>query len=430
MNFWSASFWRDVSALSMKQGAWRRKSISLLLIVLPLGLLPDNSWEVVAGQRLSTTAIPWETQLEVIKAQEADVANDAESLLREAYRLVSNGQRAEALSVAQEMVTRYPRFQLGQLLFADLLNLVSDSPIDVRSALDDGKPEVARRLQQLNDEARLRLNRPAVNVYAGKEPAGLIYLSNKVPYVVAVDALHSRLYVLTHVASEGSKEADKGLRVIFESYMSVGQRGIGKKQRGDGKTPLGAYVVQRSYPGHVLPDLYGAGALTLNYPNDLDVLDGKTGSGIWIHGSPSEQYARAPEATDGCVVLSNPDMQSLMNLQLPAGTPVFILSQIEWVDPQRNKNLRVQLLPTAQGLGAQNQSQILALLSWQDEGRKIMATLSFNQTPGLRSSSFMTPSYWIEQEHQWKAISANLSEKRLADRSGASTGLSKRVVVR
>ena len=415
----------------MRRKAWGRKSISIMLVILPLGLLPDMSWEVVAGQRLSLNAIPWEIQTEVTPKQQLASAQDAESLLREAHRLMANGQRAEALSVAQDLVTQYPHFQLGQLLFADLLNLVSDQPMDVLAALHDGKSDAKNRLQQLNDEARLRLNRPEAAVYAGKEPAGLAYLSNKVPFVIVVDAAHARLYVMGHATSAGAQDADKGLQVLFESYMSVGQRGIGKQQRGDGKTPLGAYVIQKSYPGHVLPDLYGSGALTLNYPNDLDMLDGKTGSGIWIHGSPSEQYARAPEATDGCVVLSNPDMLALMKLQFPAGTPVFILPQIEWVEPQKNKHLRTRLWPVPQNQDASNTGEVLALMSWQGEGRNMMAVLSATATPSPKQARTMAaPSYWIEQGHQWKAIPVNLGERQLAERSSPVTKFSARTVVR
>lgn len=128
----------NLRVLRTGQKALCRRVIPLLLIVLPLGLLPDKSWEVVAGQRLSLNAIPWEIQYEAASTPDAVSANDAESLLREAHRLLSVGQRAEALSISQELVARYPSFQLGQLLFADLLNLMSQAPIDPLVVLNDG----------------------------------------------------------------------------------------------------------------------------------------------------------------------------------------------------------------------------------------------------------------------------------------------------
>ena len=52
-----------------------------------------------------------------------------------------------------------------------------------------------------------------------------------------------------------------------------------------------------------------SGALPINYPNLLDMQRGKTGSGIWLHGTPPSQFSRAPQASDGCVVLANPDLE-------------------------------------------------------------------------------------------------------------------------
>ena len=40
-----------------------------------------------------------------------------------------------------------------------------------------------------------------------------------------------------------------------------------------------------------LPDFYGAGALPINYPNEWDRLNGRTGHGIWLHGTPADTYA-------------------------------------------------------------------------------------------------------------------------------------------
>ncbi|MGP1629243.1 MAG: L,D-transpeptidase family protein, partial [Giesbergeria sp.] len=77
-----------------------------------------------------------------------------------------------------------------------------------------------------------------------------------------------------------------------------------------------------------------AGALPLNYPNALDLRRGKTGSGIWLHGTPSAQFSRAPLATDGCVAIANPDLERILSTVEPRSTPVVIAKQLEWVGPQ------------------------------------------------------------------------------------------------
>jgi L,D-transpeptidase catalytic domain len=393
--------------------------MALGALLIPFGFLTDFGWDVVAAQRQGVHAISWETQFEDLSVKPGEQVTDAESLLREVHRLLSMGQRAQALGLAQDLVARYPHFQLGQLLFADLLSMTSGQTVDARVVSDFALPTLARKLKQLNDQAQLRLARPDSQVYKGKEPAGLAFLSPKVPFVILVDALHSRLYVMAHNAQAN------GLKVIFESYMSVGQRGVGKQQKGDGKTPLGLYFIQRAYPGHALPDLYGAGALTLNYPNDLDVLDGKTGSGIWLHGSPSEEFSRAPEASDGCVVLTNPDMAFLMRLQLPVGTPVFIQRQIDWVEPQKNQDLRTQLSPALQDGGGAS-GDVLALFKWQADGRKMMATITSPENKALAQAASLKSDYWIEQARQWRAVSTPSEDVSKVDRSSGGVRSTKR----
>ena len=60
-----------------------------------------------------------------------------------------------------------------------------------------------------------------------------------------------------------------------------------------------------------LPDLYGIGAFPLNYPNELDQHQGKTGYGIWLHGTDKSYYSRPPLDSEGCVVLTNLDLDAV-----------------------------------------------------------------------------------------------------------------------
>ena len=78
---------------------------------------------------------------------------------------------------------------------------------------------------------------------------------------------------------------------------------------------------------------YGSGALPINYPNILDSKRGKTGSGIWLHGTPPNQFSRPPLATDGCVVLANPDLDRLIRTIEVRTTPVVIATQLQWIAP-------------------------------------------------------------------------------------------------
>ena len=159
---------------------------------------------------------------------------------------------------------------------------------------------------------------------AGQVPAEFLSLSPSVRQVIAIDASQSRLYLLRH---------DKGqLQLVDSFYVSVGKLGVGKLEEGDQRTPEGIYFIGRQIAGQRLPEFYGKGALTLNYPNDWDKAMGRSGSGIWLHGAPPDQFARLPQASDGCVVLANPDLIALMRT-VDKLTPVLIRDQLQWVAP-------------------------------------------------------------------------------------------------
>jgi hypothetical protein len=100
-------------------------------------------------------------------------------------------------------------------------------------------------------------------------------------------------------------ELDKSRVYLFENqfgtpqlvdsyYMSIGKGGIDKQIEGDNKTPLGVYRITSYLSDESLPELYGAGAYPINYPNSWDRLQGKTGHGIWLHGVPRATYMPFP----------------------------------------------------------------------------------------------------------------------------------------
>ena len=93
-----------------------------------------------------------------------------------------------------------------------------------------------------------------------------------------------------------------------------------------------------------LDDLYGDGALPLNYPNEWDQQFGRTGYGIWLHGVPSDTYNRAPYATEGCIALPNDDISNLYNAPGILDTPVIVSPSINWVATESVQTIRQRLL--------------------------------------------------------------------------------------
>ncbi|QKG28791.1 L,D-transpeptidase family protein [Campylobacter sp. RM16187] len=88
----------------------------------------------------------------------------------------------------------------------------------------------------------------------------------------------------------------------FTQNVITGKKGD-KQKEGDLKTPVGLYdITSRFTP----PDrYYGPLAFELSYPNLLDKISKKTGSGIWIHGFPMDGRRDNEVRTRGCVAMDN-----------------------------------------------------------------------------------------------------------------------------
>jgi hypothetical protein len=403
-----------------------------------------NAWNQVSLNTglSSPSALQWRLSFNPLTVDShATHAPDPEQSVRQIYVQLGEGERAQALATASMLVERFPNFQLGQLLYADLLNISSAKPVVWPAADDDNAPSLRKRLDELILESKRRLQRDSAQSLQGKIPSALAFLSPQQAYVAAVDASKSRLYWFEN-RSDGDGRLQ--LHLVKESYISVGINGVGKNKEGDGKTPVGVYFIQRNLPGEGLPDLFGAGALTLNYPNAVDVMRKKTGSGIWLHGTPSAQYARAPESTDGCVVLSNPEMERLLQMPELRMTPVILAEQLEWVNadqsgqtwagfkPALDKWLQARngrdpealkihyspryeqdgmalaqvwprLAQTTLGYRQTQPLELVSVLNWKDQDNTMVVTMKDPNQTHLQGSAYLR-TYWQKENGQWRLV--------------------------
>ncbi len=268
-------------------------------------------------------------------AASARVSYEAETQLINIYKLIGAGRSRDALPLAQHLTQNFPNFQLGHLILGDLLLMqtkpvtqLGDLPVHLK------KPGNALLLEELREESRQRMTSFQDRPPEGTIPSQVLGLSSQTKHVIAVDTERSRLYLLESTAN--------GLKLVMDTYISVGKEGIGKYAEGDLKTPLGIYYLTAPIDPKLLAPLYGGGALPINYPNRYDQRLGRTGSGIWLHGTMPERFSRPVKATDGCVVLSNPDLQKLMSVVSTKTTPVIIASKLQWVRPEQLTGERLQ----------------------------------------------------------------------------------------
>jgi len=95
-----------------------------------------------------------------------------------------------------------------------------------------------------------------------------------------------------------------------------------KEQEGDGRTPEGAYLIDRRNPNssfHL--------SLGISYPNANDVAAArakgvKPGGDIFIHGTP-DRWRNTPNWTWGCIAVTNAEMEEIY-VMVQTGTKIFL----------------------------------------------------------------------------------------------------------
>lgn len=252
----------------------------------------------------------------------AQALSPPEAQLRSAIEAFMQGRTAAALEQTDRLLAQHPNFRLAHLVRGDLL-LARVRPIEAFGSTGHTAQE---RLKELRAEASARLQAAKEPPPPGQVPRHLLQLAPGERHAVVVDAGRSRIYLFNN--------EDGVPRLVQDFYATIGKNGFGKEREGDRRTPIGTYHVISHIPGGKLPDLYGWGAFPLSYPNEWDRLQGRTGYGIWIHGVPADNYARAPQASDGCIALANPEMEHLATWLQPGATPVIIARSVQWVAPE------------------------------------------------------------------------------------------------
>jgi len=308
---------------------------------------------------------------------------------------VRNNRLDTALTEVDKVIGSYPNFRLAHLIKGDLL-LARSRPLHDLGAAPNAPRE---RVQDLRDEARVRLARYQFERPSDRVPKYLLQLNPEQKHAIIVDTRRSTLYVFEN--HNGTP------RYIADYYVSSGKNGSDKFRQGDKKTPLGVYHVTANLPRAKLGDFYGVGAFPISYPNEWDLREGRDGNGIWLHGTPSDTYSRPPRASDGCVVLTNQDLEVIgKNLRVGV-TPVIISEGIDWVKPDALDGVRKDLLKNVENWrrdwesrdtstylkhyapGFSTGSQDLA--AWSQQKRQVNSAKSWIKVKVEHTSIFLYP---------------------------------------
>lgn len=266
---------------------------------------------------------------------------DYEASLLKVLTYIEAGNFKTANIILDDLIRKTPEFKLAHLVKGDLIAM------QIKPILGVGKNEILSSfendqqqssLNNLRDEVKIRLKNYHAKFTQQKIPRALLLMSKSVDTAILIDKSKNRLYVF-------QRQNDLlPPKLVKDFYVSTGKLRGNKFTKGDLKTPEGVYFVTKWIPDGSLPDKYGIGAFPVNYPNELDSRLGKTGYGIWLHGTTSDSYSRPPLDSEGCVVLPNIDLEAIKHLITPGKTPMIIAESIEWVDYASWSNIRKDVL--------------------------------------------------------------------------------------
>ncbi len=322
--------------------------------------------------------------------QAAPETGSTEAKLAKSLLAIKNNRLDIAMNEVDSLLRVNPNYKLAQLVKGDLLMAKAGGI----TSFGNAQRGAGDKIQDLRDEARVRLQRTQVQPQTQLAPRYLWQLDAQQKYALVVDTSRSTLYVYENIKGEP--------RYVTDFYVTIGKLGAEKASAGDQRTPIGVYFVQANLPRNQLADMYGSGAFPLSYPNEWDKKNGRTGSGIWLHGTPSDTYSRPPRASNGCVVLGNDDLNKLAPYLQVGVTPVIITNKMAWSSTQ-------------------DQTERAALLHEMEQWRRDWASLDTNAYLKHYARNFSSENAnldaWAKQKQSVNAgkswIKVNLSEVSL-----------------
>ncbi len=281
----------------------------------------------------------WSPWAQARPHQAIDSVEALDEQIEACLNYLGQGDIQQARLLARQIAWRFPDFALGQLISADLESTAAFRDVAIADHMS-----VAHNVSKLLLEARQRLsakqsNTPDLKASPSSDissphslPGDLVQIGAHLSQLVVVDLNSSILYQY--------ETAHEQANLVRQHYIGSGEAGFGKRLEGDLKTPLGIYSVDGYHSDDALPDLYGAGALTLDYPNALDHYLDRTGYGIWLHGVPRNQLSRTPYSSEGCVTMSNEHLTRLSSSLDSIGTRVILTQNVTPLEPDERAELQ------------------------------------------------------------------------------------------
>jgi murein L,D-transpeptidase YafK len=174
------------------------------------------------------------------------------------------------------------------------------------------------------------------NAFAEGEfyPSSILKMDPKFSHhVFLVEKQTHKLYIF-----ENTETFPKLLKTFS---MMTGKFKGNKSMDGDHKTPEGIYDLYDFFTKESLlrrfgdyGKIYGAGAFPMNYPNVIDEMANKKGSGIWLHSTDDDSRISKELDSKGCVVVQNQDLKEISQYIEMNHTPIIVTQDLTYLSKE------------------------------------------------------------------------------------------------
>ena len=132
---------------------------------------------------------------------------------------------------------------------------------------------------------------------------------------------------------------DSKPKLLATYDMASGKKAGDKWFQGDYRTPEGIYFLTDFITHEQLikrhgkkGEIYGVGAFVMDYPNPIDKIDNKTGSGIWLHSTNDETRIEKGLDSRGCLVTANKELIEIAKYIELGKTPLIVVHHLKFLE--------------------------------------------------------------------------------------------------
>ncbi|QDK41289.1 hypothetical protein DOM21_07430 [Bacteriovorax stolpii] len=195
------------------------------------------------------------------------------------------------------------------------------------------------------------------------------------------------------------KNADGKPEFVRSYQMATGKKPGDKEAEGDFRTPEGVYnfvdfmtnkqLLAQSGPQGAI---YGAGAFVTDYPNPVDKINKKTGSGIWLHSTNDETRIDKGLDSRGCVVTANNELIDVSKYLELNKTPMIVVQDLIYLNEKTWEAQKGELKKTIDGwLDAWRKKDIESYISYYDQNDFVDSKGKYAAYKAYKKAVFSNP---------------------------------------